>query len=339
MVTLLRQQIIIAVDIAVESGARLFKACDAIRLDPRRLRRWRKVEGDGRKGGYHAENQRLTEAEKDAIVHEFSLPGMEALPIKIAHATLMDKGIYLASPSTFVRVLRERRVRKSRANKTPNAKRPELIATAPGQVWCWDITWLEAPLKGTYFYLYMIIDMYSRKVVGWEVFAKEDGTLARLLFAQALAAEKIPAGQIIVHSDNGKPMRSISLRSLFDKLGVTASYGRPHTSNDNAYAESLFATFKGRIAFPEYFSSIESASAYCSEFFTWYNCYHMHSGLDFVTPQTVHEGLEREVFEQRNILMETFRNEHPSRHGGGKKIFGIPSEVRLKHRILMTGLK
>lgn len=338
MVIAIRQQIIIAVDVAVESGARLFKACNAIHLDQRRLRRWRKVEGDGRKGGYRAECQRITETEKDAIVYEFAQPGMADLPIKVAHATLMDKGIYLASPSTFVRVLRERHIRKPRTCKVPIAKRPELLATGPGQVWCWDITWLEAPLKGTYFYLYMIIDMYSRKVVGWEVFPKEDGTLARFLFAQALEAEKIPAGQIIVHSDNGKPMRSVSLRGLFDKLGVTASYGRPHTSNDNAFAESLFATLKGRVAFPEYFSSIESAGAYCLEFFTWYNCFHMHSGLDFVTPQAVHEGLQRGIFDQRNILLDSNRNAHPSRHGGKRKLFGIPSEVRLKHRTIMTGL-
>lgn len=336
MVTAVRQQIIIAVDIAVESGARLFMACEAIHLDQRRLRRWRKVEGDGRKGGYRAENQRITEAEKDAIVHEFSQPWMKDLPIKVAHATLMDKGIYLASPSTFVRVLRERDIRTPRTCKASSSKRPELVATAPGQVWCWDITWLEASLKGTYFYLYMIIDLYSRKVVGWEVFAKEDGTLARFLFAQALKAENIPEGQITVHSDNGKPMRSTSLRSLFDMLSVTASYGRPHTSNDNAYAESLFATFKGRVAFPEYFSSLESASAYCLEFFTWYNCFHMHSGLDFVTPQTVHDGLECDIFERRNLLLESNRNTHPSRHGGRRKVFGIPSEVRLKHRISMA---
>jgi putative transposase len=336
VVTAVRQQIILAVDIAVESGARLFKACEAIHLDQRRLRRWRNVNGDGRKGGYRAGNQRISETEKDAIVHEFAQPWMADLPIKVAHATLMDKGIYLASPSTFVRVLRERNIRKPRASKATNVKRPLLVATAPGQVWCWDITWLEAPIKGTYFYLYMIIDMYSRKVVGWDVFAKEDGTLARVLFAQALVAEHIPAGQITVHSDNGKPMRSTSLRSLFDMLSVTASYGRPHTSNDNAYAESLFATFKGRVAFPEYFSSIESASAYCLEFFTWYNCFHMHSGLDFVTPQTVHNGLEAKVFEHRNMLMETNRNTHPSRHGGNKRIFGIPSEVRLKHRTIMN---
>lgn len=314
-------------------------ACDAIHLDPRRLRRWRKVQCDGRKGGCRSVTQRMTEAEKSSIVFEFSQPGMNDLPIKVAYATLMDKGIYIASPSTFVRVLRERNIRKARVSNATNIKRPELVATAPGQVWCWDITWLEAPVKGTYFYLYMIIDMFSRKVVAWEVFPKEDGTLARILFAQALEAEKIPAGQITVHSDNGKPMRSTSLRSLFDKLSVTASYGRPHTSNDNAYAESLFATLKGRIAFPDYFSSIDSASAYCLEFFAWYNCYHMHSGLDYVTPQDMQDGKEKLIFAKRNALIELNREMHPTRHGGSRKIFGIPNEVRLKHKTKITEMK
>lgn len=336
MVEEVRTQIIIAIDVAVNSGARLFKACEAIQIDERRLRRWRKVSGDGRKGGYRALNQRITESEKDAIVSEFSKASMSNLPIRVAHATLMDQGIYLASPSTFVRVLHERKIKKPRLSKAPKVKRPELVATAPNQVWCWDITWLEAPVKGTYYYLYMILDMYSRKVVGWDVFAKEDGTFARLLFAQAFEEERVTAGEIIVHSDNGKPMRSKSLRSLFDKLSVTASYGRPHTSNDNAYAEILFATFKGRIAFPDYFTSIESANAYCLEFFTWYNCFHMHSGLDYVTPQTVHKGLETSIYEQRNSLLETHRKAHPSRHGGKRKAFNNSAEVRLKHRTIVT---
>ena len=335
----LRHQIIEAVDIAVSSRARLFKACETIKLCPRRLRRWRKAEEDGRKGGYRAVGQRLSEPEKDAIVEALSLPGMAELSLKVAHATLLDLGLYKGSPSTFARVVAERGLRTNpRAGKACNAKRPELRATGPGQVWCWDITWLDAPLKGTYFYLYMAIDMYSRKVVAWEVFAKEDGTLARDLFAQALEAEGIPAGQITIHADNGKPMRSKSLRGLFDLMSVTASYGRPHTSNDNAFAESLFATMKGRISFPEYFGSLQSAREYCMEFFTWYNCFHLHSGLDFVTPQTVHEGLHQEIFDRRNVLLEMDRVAHPSRHGGRQRTYGIPAEVRLKHRTSMTAV-
>jgi transposase InsO family protein len=333
----LRKLIIIAIDVAVSSGARLFKACEAIQLGLRRLRRWRKTEEDGRKGGYRAVGQKLSEPEKDAIVAVLQLPGIVELPVKVAHATLLDQGICLASPSTFVRVAKERGVqRKNRSSRAPNAKRPELVATAPGQVWCWDITWLDAPLKGTYFYLYMAIDMYSRKVVAWEVFAKEDGTLARDLFAQTLEAEGIPPGQIMIHADNGKPMRSKKLRSLFEDLGVKASYGRPHTSNDNAFAESLFATFKGRVSFPEYFQNIQSARNFCLEFFTWYNCFHLHSSLDFVTPQSVHEGLHTAIFANRNALLEANRIAHPSRYGGKRKNYGIPAEVRLKHRTSMT---
>ncbi len=198
--------------------------------------------------------------------------------------------------------------------------------------------WLDAPLKGTYYYLYMAIDMFSRKVVAWEVYAKEDGTLAREMFAEAMNAEGILPGTLLVHADNGKPMRSRKLRELFDVLQVTASYGRPHTSNDNAYAESLFATFKGRISFPEYFASVQSARDFCMEFLTWYNGFHLHSSLDFVTPQNVHDGLHLEIFSARNLLLEINRTNHPSRHGGRAKVFGIPSEVRLKHRTAMTAL-
>ena len=172
--------------------------------------------------------------------------------------------------------------------------------------------------------------------MAWEVYAKEDGTLARDLFAEAMKAEGIPPGTLLIHADNGRPMRSQKLRALFDMLQVTASYGRPHTSNDNAYAESLFATFKGRIAFPEYFAGVQSARDFCMEFFTWYNGFHLHSSLDFVTPRSVHEGVHQEIFANRNSLLEMNREAHPSRHGGRKKVFGIPGEVRLKHRTSMT---
>ncbi len=326
-----------ALDIAVASGARLFKACETIQLCQRRLRRWRKTEEDGRKGGYRAVGQRLSDSEKDAVVAAFNRPEIADLPVKVACATLMDQGIYAASPSTCARVLAERVVSRRRLPKiSGKAKRPELRATGPGQVWCWDITWLDAPLKGTYYYLYMAIDMFSRKVVAWEVYAKEDGTLARDLFAEAMKAEGILPGTLLVHADNGKPMRSRKLRDLFDILNVTASYGRPYTSNDNAFAESLFATFKGRISFPEFFAGVQSARDFCMEFFTWYNGFHQHSSLDFVTPQSVHDGLHPEIFSARNRLLELNRKKHPSRHGGRAKVFGIPNEVRLKHRISMT---
>jgi putative transposase len=328
-----RQSIIKAIDEAVKNGARLSVACMLVGVSSRRLLRWRTKEQDGRKGGYRATGQQLTEAEKDAIVNAVEQSEMEHVPLKTIHVQLMDKGVYLGSYSSFRRVLKERQItRVLRARKTPVRTKPELVATAPNQVWCWDITWLESRTKGRYFFLYMIIDMYSRKVVGWDVYAKESGMLARALFARTLEAEGVKAHQITVHADNGKPMRSRTLRALFDLLKVTASHGRPHTSNDNAFAESLFATYKGRVAFPEYFVTLEAAQTYSNVFFSWYNTEHLHSALDYVSPVCVHEGRHYEIFAKRNALMAEHRHIHPKRHGGPIKTYGIPETVRLKHR-------
>lgn len=329
-----RRVVIALIDEAIESGARQFRACTVINLDERRLRNWRKTESDGRIGGYRSEDQALTEAEKDLIIEAVDTDEMKELPAKQIHLRLMDRGIYVSSYSAFRRVLKERNMPqvKRHAAKT-NRKRPELAATEPNQIWCWDITWLESRTKGRYLYLYMIIDMFSRKVVGWDVAAQENGPLAKALFARTLEAEGVSEHQLIVHSDNGKPMRSRTLRALYTLLKVTASYGRPHTSNDNAFAESLFATFKGRVAFPEYFRTIEAARAFCAEFFQWYNDEHRHSGLDYVTPSQVHTGAHLDIFARRNALLEQHRLQHPKRHGGQPKIYGLPDIVRLKHRV------
>jgi putative transposase len=230
-----RQTVIGLIDEAMASGARQSKACVVIDLAERRLRNWRKSGGDGRTGGYRAKDQALSAAEKDAIVEAFSAPDLKDLPPKQAFIRLLDRGVYLGSYSSFLRVLKEREVVgcKGHRNGTGNKKRPELAATAPNQIWCWDITWLGSRTKGKYFYLYMIIDMYSRKVVGWTVAARENGGVAKALFARTLEAEGVSEDQLIVHSDNGKPMRSRTLRALYKLLSVAASYGRPHTSNDN----------------------------------------------------------------------------------------------------------
>lgn len=330
---LLRKEIIQAIDEAVKDGAHQFKACDAIGLCQRRLRRWRKREVDLRKGGYRALRQKLSQEETQAIVVALEAPETANLPIKTLHARHMDTGVCLASASTFRRICAKRNLRPKAVLSKPRAKRPILLAFAPNQVWCWDITWLESKVKGSYFYLYMIIDMYSRKVVGWDVFAKEDSSMARELFARTLVSEGLLAGQVTVHADNGKPMRGKKLRALFERMQIKASYSRPHTSNDNAFAESLFATFKGRASMPEYFGNIESANGYCESFFHWYNHVHLHSSLDFVTPQNVHEGLHLAIYAKRNASLAENRIAHPSRHGGKAKVYAMETEVRLKHRV------
>lgn len=330
-----RTQVIALIDEAMAAGARQTRACAAIGLDERRLRRWRTSEGDGRTGGYRATAQALTEVEEDTIVSAISDKELQGLPPKQAYYRLMDLGVYVSSYTTFLRVLKERKlvVGKRERKQTGRGKRPELVAMAPNQVWCWDITWLESPVIGKYFFLYMIIDMFSRKVVGWGVAAQESGALARKIFTYALETEGVSADQLIVHADNGKPMRSRTLRTLFSLLAVTASHGRPHTSNDNAYAESLFATFKGRVAYPDFFRSISAAREYCAAFFEWYNTEHLHSGLDYVTPIQVHTGAHLAVFARRNAQLEENRRNHPQRHGGKAKVYGIPETVRLKHRV------
>jgi len=333
-----RGELIALIDEAIASGAHQFRACEVIGLNERRLRRWRLSDGDGRTGGYRANDQALTEAEKDRIVEAMKADDVRDLPPKQAFHRLMDRGVYLCAYTRFLQVLKERKlvVSKRKRRRGGPGKRPQLEATAPNQVWCWDISWLESPIVGKYFYLYMIIDLYSRKVVGWGVAAQESGALARKIFAHALEAEGVSADQLVVHADNGKPMRSRTLQKLFELLAVTASHGRPHTSNDNAYAESLFATFKGRVAYPEYFRSLRAAREYCALFFAWYNNEHLHSGLDYLTPNQVHSGTHLQILARRNALLDENRRKHPQRHGGKEKVYAIPETVRLKHRVILT---
>jgi putative transposase len=330
----LRRHVLEAIDEAVASGARHYRACEVLDLSERRVRRWRITPEDGRTGGYRANKQKLSEEEKDRIRELVNRPDLKDLPLKTVHVTLLDEGVYVASYSTFIRVIKEGGKRNTVApKKKRRAKRPELKATGPNQVWCWDITWLDTAVAGKYFYLYMIIDMYSRKVVGWSLHTAENGRYARDLFSRTLEAEGARANQIVVHADRGKPMRSRTLRSLFNLLGVVASYSRPHTSNDNAYAESLFATFKNRVSFPEYFVSFEAAESYCEQFFAWYNNHHFHNGLDDVAPSVVHAGQHVDLFAHRNAVLESHRQKHPTRHGGREKRYGLPTTVTLKHRV------
>lgn len=248
----------------------------------------------------------------------------------------MDQGIYVASLSTCERVMKTyyQSVDKAVNRVVERRKRPEYSATGPNQVWCWDITRLRSEVTGKYYYLYLIIDMYSRYIVGWAVHTKEDGKLAKQLFAETI--QKHCPGQnvsLLVHADNGKPMQSKDLKSLFEKLHVMSSHSRPHTSNDNAFAESIFSTMKSRIVYPEYFVSIEDAERFVIEFVDWYNNEHLHSGLDLLPPCAVHFGYHQEILDRRNALLEKARELHSERFGGKRKIFKIDEFVCLKHRV------
>jgi putative transposase len=231
------------------------------------------------------------------------------------YAKLLDQGVYLASVPTMYRVLRAHgEVHERRRQAThPAAKKPELIAAKPNEVYSWDITKLLGPAKWTYFYLYVIIDIFSRYVPGWMLAHAENTKLAEALLADTVAKQNIGHGQLTIHADRGSPMTAKPVAFLLADLGVTKSHSRPHVSNDNPYSESQFRTLKYRPTFPERFGCFEDAHAHCSRFFGWYNDEHRHSGIGFHTAADVHYGRAATVRQQRAVALDAAYTEHPER--------------------------
>ena len=231
------------------------------------------------------------------------------------YAKLLDAGVYLASTSTMYRILRaEGEVHERRRQAThPPAARPELLATRPNAVWSWDITKLLGPAKWTWFYLYVIIDIYSRYVPGWMLARAERAHLAERLLADTIAKQQVDRGQLTVHADRGTSMASKPVAFLLADLGVTKSHSRPHCSNDNPYSESQFKTLKQRPEFPDRFGSYEDAHGFCGRFFRWYNDEHRHSGIGFHTPADVHYGRAELVRAQRARVLDAAYAAHPER--------------------------
>ncbi len=242
---------------------------------------------------------------------------MDKAPQEV-YATLLDEGRYLCSISTMYRILEENdEVRERRRQRRhPKYEKPELLATQSNQVWTWDITKLKGPKKWTYFYLYVILDIYSRYVVGWMVADCEDSSLARHLIDQSLEKHHILPGQLTIHSDRGPSMKSKPVAMLMSDLGVTKSHSRPYVSNDNPFSESQFKTLKYRPEFPERFGSIEDSKQFCRSFFSWYNTEHRHSGIALLTPEMVHYGRTEEVIKQREITLMQAYETHPERFPG-----------------------
>jgi putative transposase len=231
------------------------------------------------------------------------------------YAKLLDQGIYLASTSTMYRLLRaEGEVHERRRQAThPPAVRPELLATRPNAVWSWDITKLLGPAKWTWFYLYVILDIYSRHVAGWMLARAERAQLAERLLADTIAKQHVARDQLTIHADRGTSMASKPVALLLADLGVTKSHSRPHCSNDNPYSEAQFKTLKYRPEFPDRFGSLEDAHAFCTRFFRWYNDEHRHSGIGFHTPADVHYGRAELVQARRARVLEAAYAAHPKR--------------------------
>lgn len=290
-------------------------ACAAVgRSRATHYRRRRPPEAAGQRQ-HRTHHRGLTDNEKALVLSELNSERFcDQAPAQI-WATLLDEGKYLCSISSMYRILRDQhQVRERRSQATrPALKKPELMATGPNQVWSWDITKLKGPHKWTWFQLYVILDIYSRKCVGFHVATRESARLAEALIAEACAENKIEPGQLALHADRGSSMTSKPVAFLLADLGVTQSHSRPHQSNDNPFSEAQFKTLKYCPAFPERFSSLPHARAFCEGFFDYYNHEHRHSGIGLHTPDDVHSGRVTEIQARRAAVLDAAYAANPHR--------------------------
>ena len=308
-----RQALAHNIDVAHSAGARLKPACEIAGIELRTLQRWKAcdgvIRGDGRplamrETPAHA----LSEAERAELLAVANEPRFASVPPARIVPMLADEGVYLASESSFSRVLRAhgQTTHRGRA-KAPKAVRPPTthIATAPRQVWCWDMTYLPAQVMGRWFYLYLILDLYSRKIVGWEVHEADHSDHAAHLVRRTALAEGIAAlgTKPVLHGDNGSTLKATTVLAMLNWLGIKPSYSRPRVSDDNAYAESLFRTAKYRPEFPvKGFADLDEARTWATGFVRWYNVDHRHSGIRYVSPAQRHAGDDQAILAARHAL-------------------------------------
>jgi len=252
------------------------------------------------------------------------------------YSKLLDEGDYLCSVRTMYRVLAENQSSRERRNQLqhPHYQKPELLATGPNEVWSWDITKLKGPETWTYYYLYVILDIYSRYVVGWMLAHRESADLAKQLIETTIEKQEVQSEQLILHSDRGPSMTSHSVAQLLGSLGVTKSHSRPHVSNDNPFSESQFKTMKYRPEFPKRFGGYEDALQFSREFFDWYNNEHYHSGIGLLTPSSLHDGQAAEIIAGRKITLQQAWRNNPERF-----VHGIPQPEKIPAAVWINAPK
>ena len=296
-------------------------ACAALNVPRSRLYRKRRPQAPAavRPMPLPAERRALSVDESAAVRTTLNSPAYADSAPREVYAALLEQDTYLCSVSTMYRILRANLEVQERRNQLrhPAFAAPELLATAPNQVWTWDITRLLGPYKWTYYYLYVVLDLFSRKVVGWLVAAQESAALAEQLVAETCAREGIALDQLTLHADRGAPMIAHSLALLLTDLGVQTSHSRPHVSNDNPYSEAQFKTMKYHAGYPACFGSLADARAWCQPFFLWYNAEHHHTGLGLLTPAVVHAGQAPAVQAQRQAVLQKAYLAHPARFVNG----------------------
>ena len=331
-----RKNIIELIAEARENGARLEPACEIMGIDIRTHQRWTKdggVKEDQRPIAKRpTPANKLTDEERKEIIKaviskEFAdLPPCKIVPL------LADQGKYIASESTFYRVLREEKLNAHRgATREPTVRQITThVASSPNQVWTWDITWINGPVKGQFFKLYMIIDIFSRMIVGYEVWETENAFYAEELIRKATLEQKIQGRPLVLHSDNGSPMKSATFQATLEKLGIQSSFSRPRVSDDNPYSEALFKTLKYCLKYPTTgFLTLLDARVWVEKFVCWYNHTHLHSGLNFITPHQRHTGQDMKIIINRIKVYEEAKKNNPHRWSGGIRNWFLPETVAL----------
>lgn len=270
--------------------------------------------------------RRLPDLERQLVISTLNEPRFADLAPVEVYVTLLEEGRYLCSVRSMHRILGENTLVRERRNqlRNPVYTKPELLCTAPNQLWSWDITKLRGPAKWTYYHLYVILDVFSRYVVGWMLAHREQTALAKRLIAESCERQKIERNELTLHADRGTSMKSKGVAFLLADLGVTKTHSRPHVSDDNPYSESNFKTLKYRPDFPDRFGCIEDARAFCCDFFSWYNEEHHHSGIALLTPADVHYGLVEQRIAERQLVLDAAFSDHPERFVGGQPVVKRP---------------
>lgn len=325
----------------MKSGARIQVACNELGLSVRTVQRWRmKPHGeDARRGPRTAPKQKLSDDERAELLAVVNSPGCRDLvPAQIV-ARLADEGRYVASESTMYRVLRAEGQLAHRQHSAPRKhKAPdELVADGPCQIWSWDITYLPSSVRGRFFYLYLFVDVWSRRIMKAEVHDRESGDIAARMLADACREHGVDRGVLVLHSDNGAPMKAATMLATMRELGVLSSFSRPRVSDDNPFSEALFRTLKYVPSYPRKpFASVDSAWGWVERFVSWYNGEHRHSAIGFVTPAERHQGADVALLQARRVLYEAARAAHPERWSGSIRAWDAPALVALNPNSLPT---
>lgn len=332
-----REKAVSLIEEACKSGARQNKAGALLGITERTLQRWKNtpdqsIKKDQRQYSKSAPANKLLPEEKQEIIRICNSEEYMHLPPSQIVPALADQGFFIASESSFYRVLHEKGQQQHRGkSKACSRNKPKgFIATEPNQVWTWDITYLPSSIKGIFFYLYIIIDIYSRKIVGWEVHTKQRDDLASNLVKRTCLSEEVNGEDIVLHSDNGSPMKGATMLVTLQNLGIIPSFSRPSVSNDNPYSESLFKTLKYNPIYPSKpFDTIETAREWILIFVRWYNYHHHHSGIKFVTPHARHSGSDKELLKNRKKVYQEAKRRNPERWTGNIRNWDLIEKVDL----------